>query len=304
MATTSWPTRRLAEEPSVIGVSPEAPCARTTAMSLLGSVPTTVNVRGAAVGEGHLGLRAACRRRLELSLAAGHDVVVGQDQAVGGQDDAGALLGLPADVDLELDHAGHHLGRDLLDRAGGQAGGGHAGRGAVMLDWPTGRSGCTSSATPPPMPAETIATARAPAVKAPARERFWGDRQARRLRAGGCGRAAVRVVGRAETCCCGRVAPVVRLLLVRAGPLRTGVSGAACSCRRAGDPAAGGGGEYLGWFVMSLRCSSSSRFRHLEQRRMHRSQCPSWAENPLREHSGHPQTFLPYRRAPIKHCRR
>jgi hypothetical protein len=44
MATTSWPTRRLPEEPSVIGVRPDAPWARTTAMSLLGSVPTTVNV--------------------------------------------------------------------------------------------------------------------------------------------------------------------------------------------------------------------------------------------------------------------
>ncbi len=41
---------------------------------------------------------------------------------------------------------------------------------------PAGRSGCASSATPPPMPAETTATASAPAVKAPARERFWGGR--------------------------------------------------------------------------------------------------------------------------------
>ena len=31
---------------------------------------------------------------------------------------------------------------------------------------------------------------------------------------------------------------------------------------------------------------------------------PMWAENPLRERSGHPQTFLPYEHAPIKHCRR
>ncbi len=42
-ATTSWPTRRLADEPIVIGVKPDTPSARTTAMSLLGSVPTTVN---------------------------------------------------------------------------------------------------------------------------------------------------------------------------------------------------------------------------------------------------------------------
>ena len=43
IATTSWPTRRLPEEPSVIGVRPDTPCTLTTAMSLLGSVPTTVN---------------------------------------------------------------------------------------------------------------------------------------------------------------------------------------------------------------------------------------------------------------------
>src|SRR5258705_13075796 len=44
----------------------------------------------------------------------------------------------------------------------------------VALELAEGRSGCTTNATPPPMPAETIATTTAPAVKAPARERFWG----------------------------------------------------------------------------------------------------------------------------------
>ena len=43
IATTSWPTRRLAEDPRVIGVRPDTPWARTTAMSLAGSAPTTVN---------------------------------------------------------------------------------------------------------------------------------------------------------------------------------------------------------------------------------------------------------------------
>jgi len=41
---------------------------------------------------------------------------------------------------------------------------------ALIAGW----SGCTSSATPPPIPADTTATASAPAVKAPARERFRG----------------------------------------------------------------------------------------------------------------------------------
>ena len=43
MATTGWPTRRSAEEPSVMGVRPVTFWARTTAMSLAGSEPTTVN---------------------------------------------------------------------------------------------------------------------------------------------------------------------------------------------------------------------------------------------------------------------
>src|SRR5271163_1469190 len=42
-AITGWPTRRLADDPRLIGVSPEMPCTRTTAMSVVGSVPTTVN---------------------------------------------------------------------------------------------------------------------------------------------------------------------------------------------------------------------------------------------------------------------
>ena len=66
------------------------------------------------------------------SLAASHDVVVGQDQAVRRQDDAGALFGRPPHVGLELDDAGHHLGGHLLDGSGGQACGGHAGRGGDL----------------------------------------------------------------------------------------------------------------------------------------------------------------------------
>src|ERR1700679_4368042 len=42
-AITGWPTRRLADDPRLTGVSPDTPCTRTTAMSVVGSVPTTVN---------------------------------------------------------------------------------------------------------------------------------------------------------------------------------------------------------------------------------------------------------------------
>ncbi len=111
-------------------------------------------------------------------------------------------------------------------------------------------------------------------------------RQSKRLRANafgderagwpgmGWGAPAVGVVGRAEsanaadsaasrsasrTCCCwygpGRCGP--------------GYPGAPCSRPPGRPPGCWGGGEYLGWFVMSLQCSSSSRFRHSEQRRVH-----------------------------------
>ena len=43
IATTGWPTRRSDEEPTAMGVSPETPCTRITAISLVGSAPTTVN---------------------------------------------------------------------------------------------------------------------------------------------------------------------------------------------------------------------------------------------------------------------
>ena len=43
MATTFWPTFRSFDDPRAMGVSPERPWARTTAMSLDGSAPTTLN---------------------------------------------------------------------------------------------------------------------------------------------------------------------------------------------------------------------------------------------------------------------
>src|ERR1700753_1823672 len=42
-AITGWPTCRLADDPMLIGVRPDMFCTRTTAMSVVGSVPTTVN---------------------------------------------------------------------------------------------------------------------------------------------------------------------------------------------------------------------------------------------------------------------
>ena len=99
--------------------------------------------RGAAVGQRHRGLHgltvlgllsARSDRGAGLVLPTrtvvagggaverGHHVVVGQDQTIGVQDDAGTLFASVAHVDLQLHHAGHHLGSDLLDRTGRRRG--------------------------------------------------------------------------------------------------------------------------------------------------------------------------------------
>ena len=90
IATTSWPTRRLPDEPRVMGVSPVAPSAFTTAMSLPGSVPTTVNVVVLPSAK----VTLVCTPSARAVLGGGHHVIVGQDQSVGREDDAGTLFGL------------------------------------------------------------------------------------------------------------------------------------------------------------------------------------------------------------------
>ena len=89
-ATTSWPTRRFADEPRAIGVSPETPSARTTAISLDGSAPTTVNgaVRPSAkvtvevvdlAGTPPFRSPGQTREYRSAVLRDAHDVAVGQD---------------------------------------------------------------------------------------------------------------------------------------------------------------------------------------------------------------------------------
>ncbi len=255
----------------MIGVRPDASCARTTAMSLLGSVPTTVNVvvRPSAnvtfvwAPPGPPGVSlAAATTWLFVRIRPSEDRMMPEPSSDCRPRSTSNLTTL-----------GTTLAATCSTEPAGRLAAGTLGATPVTLELAEGRSGCTSSATPPPMPAETTATATAPAVKAPARERFWAnwrDRHAGRLLRG----AAVRVVGRPKRLCLlrllGRVAPVVRLLLlVRTGRCAPGYPGAACCGWPPGRrPGCGGGGVYLGWFVMSLRCSSWSRFRHLEQRRM------------------------------------
>ena len=112
IATTPSPTPRLADLPIVAGVRSETSCGLDD-----GGVGERVGaedlgVRAGAVGEGHL----------DRAAVAGHldDVVVGEDRAVGGEDDARAGPGLAVAGDVDLHHARQHLLRHRLDRAVGR----------------------------------------------------------------------------------------------------------------------------------------------------------------------------------------
>ena len=173
----------------------------------------------------------------------------------------------------------------------GRLAAGTLGAAPLMLDVAAGRSGCANSATPPPMPADTMATAMAPAVKAPARERFWGRGGPGSRVAPGRGRrmrALVGIVGRAKRLLLllGLVPPVVRLLLVRVEPLRTGVPG--CRVLRYAGPTTRWRWRrriprVVGHIAAVLFLSSgglTSRTTVVAS-----SKLPKRAENPLREHS-------------------
>ena len=94
----------------VAGVSPETPCG--------------LDDRGVGerVGAEHLGrgVRAVVEVDADLAALAGQggDVVVGEDLAVGAQDDARARPGAAGAAHVDLDHGGQHVVGDLHDRVG------------------------------------------------------------------------------------------------------------------------------------------------------------------------------------------
>ena len=85
IATTSWPTLRSAELPSVAGVRPDLPSALMTARSVSGSRTDDLG----------LGVGAVVERDGQRAVVAGDldHVVVGEDLAVAADDDAGARAG-------------------------------------------------------------------------------------------------------------------------------------------------------------------------------------------------------------------
>ena len=208
-AITGWPTRRLADDPRLIGVSPDTPCTRTTAMSVVGSAPTTVNgaVRPSENVTVVFGLPLPGGGRADRDPGRGTRVLVGALMFGAGRlCGAGALPGLaavattwllvrirpsedrmmpepssdcPTEIGLQHDDAGHHLGGDLLDAAERRVRGRHAGsRTAGHAHRRRRRRACPwcaiTDAAAPPIPADTTAIATAPTVNAPARERFRG----------------------------------------------------------------------------------------------------------------------------------
>src|ERR1700748_1067344 len=141
-AITGWPTRRLADDPRLIGVSPERPCPRTRAMAVVGSVPTTVNsaVRPSENGTVVFGLAPAGGAGWSGSGPGPPGASSGPWCSPGRPCGAGALPGLaavattwllgrirPAEDSLQHDDAGHYLGGHLLDTAGRRVRGRHPG---------------------------------------------------------------------------------------------------------------------------------------------------------------------------------
>ena len=214
MATTSWPTRRLAEEPRVIGVRSETPSARTTAISLLGSVPTTVNwavrpsenvtvVSGPPFAAATTWLLVRIRpsedRMIPEPSSDARPISVSSFTTLGttlaatcSTDPAGrlaagtlgaAVIDVPPPVELSV----------LRDQCDPTA---DAGRNDGDGQCPGGQSSC----------ARTL------------RRRSGRQRRWRLL-----GRAAVRVIGLPIALLLRRVSPVVGLLLVAAVPVLTGI---------------------------------------------------------------------------------
>ena len=140
IATTSWPTRRLADEPRVIG--------RQAGHALR---PDDGDVT-AGIGADHGELRRCGRRRRSpvgpvpraapgctgrRPLAAATTWLLVRIRPSEDRMMPGPSSDCTAHVGLQLDHAGHHLGGDLLDGAGGRLAAGTLGAAPVTL--PSGR---------------------------------------------------------------------------------------------------------------------------------------------------------------------
>src|SRR3984957_1733324 len=171
-ATTFWPTTRLPEEPRVIGVKPDTPGARTTAMSLLGSAPTMVNgvVRPSAKVTFVSGPPAPAGVSLAADTTWLFVMIRPSEDRMTPEPSSDCFPRLVSN----LTTLGTTLAATCSTEPAGRLAAGTLGAAPLMLEVANGRGGCAMTPTPPPIPAETIATATAPAVKAPARERFWG----------------------------------------------------------------------------------------------------------------------------------
>src|ERR1700756_261770 len=184
IATTGWPTRRSDEEPRDIGVSPDTPCTRITAISLVGSAPTTVN--------------GAVRPSEEVTVVFGGGPAgaLGPPGAGGGGLAAAAMTWLLVRISPSADRTtpepssearpisvsnmttlGTTLAATCSTLPGGMFAAGTLGAAPGISPPPLPATECVPSSTTvaaaPPIPADTTAIATAPTANTPARERFW-----------------------------------------------------------------------------------------------------------------------------------
>ena len=284
IATTSWPTRRFAEEPNVAGVRPETPSARTTAMSLLGSVPTTVN--GATLPSAKVTLVCAppagppgasldaettwllVKIRPSVARMIPEPSSDARPMSTSSLTTLGTTFAATCSTEPTGTLAAGTEGAYTADaRRGGRA---------VVL-----RQNCHSAADAGRDDRDCQGTSSQSACARTLLGRAGG------WPGGGCGAPAVRVVGCAELLrgLLRRIPPVVRLL-VRARPLRSGVSGARLvHRRRAARPDAAAAVSTSG--DLSCRCGALPQVgSDIHNNDACMPTVPNWAENPLREPLG------------------
>src|ERR1700757_1704236 len=195
IATTGWPTRRSDEEPKDIGVSPDMPCTRITAISLVGSAPTTVNgaVRpsekvtvvfgGGPAGPpgppgppGPAGAPGPAGPPGGLAAAATTWLFVRISPSADRRMPEPSSEARPISVS-NMTTLGTTLAATCSTLPGGMFAAGTLGAAPGISPPPLPATECVPSSTTvavaPPIPADTTAIATAPTANIPARERFW-----------------------------------------------------------------------------------------------------------------------------------
>src|SRR5882757_321355 len=176
-ATTCCPTRRSLDDPIAIGVNPDVPCARTTAMSLVGSVATTVkgavrpsaNITTVCAGAGPAAAALAATDTSWLAAATTWLFVRISPSAVKTMPEP-CSLSLPRSVCSCTTLGTTFAATCSTEFVDTPAAGTGTAAVAVAVVPSVDRYGCTATAATPPMDADITATASPATTNGPRRE--------------------------------------------------------------------------------------------------------------------------------------